>query len=64
MYFGGISINVRHWILPQPLAQERNFVMMPLAEILPDIFLSGHRRAADLAAALSDEGMRLLEEAV
>ena len=38
-----------------------SFVMKPLAEILPDFVLGGHGRAADLAAALGEEGIRLLE---
>ena len=60
----GISSNDPHLTLPHPRAHERSFVMKPLAEILPDFVLGGHGRAADLAAALGDEGIRLLEEAV
>ena len=62
--FDGISSNDLHLTLPHPRAHERSFVMKPLAEILPDFVLGGHGRAADLAAALGDEGIRLLEEAV
>ena len=62
--FDGISSSDPHLILPHPRAHERSFVMKPLAEILPDFVLGGHGRAADLAAALGDEGIRLLEEAV
>ena len=62
--FDGISSNDPHLTLPHPRAHERSFVMKPLAEILPDFVLGGHERAADLAAALGDEGIRLLEEAV
>ncbi|EGY60749.1 MULTISPECIES: 2-amino-4-hydroxy-6-hydroxymethyldihydropteridine diphosphokinase [Neisseria] len=59
--FDGISSNDPHLTLPHPRAHERSFVMKPLAEILPDFVLGGHGRAADLAAALGDEGIRLLE---
>ena len=59
--FDGISSNDPHLTLPHPRAHERSFVMKPLAEILPDFVLGGHARAADLAAALGDEGIRLLE---
>ena len=59
--FDGISSNDPHLTLPHPRAHERSFVMKPLAEILPDFVLSGHGRAADLAAALGDEGIRLFE---
>ena len=59
--FDGISSDNPHLTLPHPRAHERSFVMKPLAEILPDFVLGGHGRAADLAAALGDEGIRLLE---
>ena len=58
--FDGISSNDPHLTLPHPRAHERSFVMKPLAEILPDFVLGGHGWAADLAAALGDEGIRLL----
>ena len=59
--FDGISSNDPHRTLPHPRAHERSFVMKPLAEILPDFVLGEHGRAADLAAALGEEGIRLLE---
>ena len=59
--FDGIFSSDPHLTLPHPHAHERSFVMKPLAEILPDFVLGGHGRAADLAAALGDEGIRLLE---
>ena len=62
--FDGISSSDPQLTLPHPRAHERSFVMKPLAEILPDFVLGGHGRAADLAAALGEEGIRLLEEAV
>ena len=62
--FDGIFSDDPHLTLPHPRAHERSFVMKPLAEILPDFVLGGHGRAADLAAALGEEGIRLLEEAV
>lgn len=59
--FDGISSDDPHLTLPHPRAHERSFVMKPLAEILPDFVLGEHGRAADLAAALGEEGIRLLE---
>ena len=59
--FDGIFSSDPHLTLPHPHAHERSFVMKPLAEILPDFVLGGHGRAADLAAALGDEGIRLFE---
>lgn len=59
--FDGISSDDPHLTLPHPRAHERSFVMKPLAEILPDFVLGGHGQAADLAAALGDEGISLFE---
>lgn len=50
-----------HLTLPHPRAHERSFVMVPLAEILPDFELGQHGKAADLAAALGGDGIGLLE---
>jgi len=38
--------------LPHPRMQERAFVMIPLAEVAPELSLAGFGLAADLAAAL------------
>jgi len=46
--------------LPHPGIVERNFVLYPLAEIAPDLDLPGLGRVADLAAAVSAEGLTLL----
>lgn len=59
--YNGESSGDPHLTLPHPRAHERSFVMLPLAEILPDFVLGGHGRAADLAAALRNGGIRLLE---
>lgn len=60
--FDGIRSDNPHLTLPHPRAHERSFVMLPLAEILPDFELGEHCRAADLAQALGGQGIRLLEE--
>jgi 2-amino-4-hydroxy-6-hydroxymethyldihydropteridine diphosphokinase len=46
--------------LPHPGIVERNFVLYPLAEIAPDLVLPGLGRVADLAAAVTAEGITLL----
>jgi len=46
--------------LPHPGIVERNFVLYPLAEIAPDLDLPGLGRVADLAAAVTAEGLTLL----
>ncbi len=43
--------------LPHPGIVERNFVLYPLAEIAPDLDLPGLGRVADLAAAVTAEGL-------
>lgn len=50
-----------HLTLPHPRAHERGFVMVPLAEILPDFELGKHGKAANLAAALGGEGIAILK---
>ena len=46
--------------LPHPGIVERNFVLYPLAEFAPDLELPGLGRVADLAAAVTAEGITLL----
>src|SRR6516164_4226578 len=46
--------------LPHPGIVERNFVLYPLADIAPDLDVPGLGRVADLAAAVTPEGITLL----
>ena len=46
--------------LPHPGIVERNFVLYPLSEIAPDLTLPGLGRVADLAAAVTAEGITRL----
>ena len=43
--------------LPHPGIRERNFVLLPLADIAPDLELPGLGRVAHLAAGASREGL-------
>ena len=49
-----------HLTLPHPGIVERKFVLYPLAEIAPDLELPGLGRVADLAAAVTAEGITRL----
>ena len=60
--YNGESSTDPHLTLPHPRAHERSFVMLPLAEILPDFVLGEHGKAADLAVNLGSEGIALLAE--
>ncbi len=46
--------------LPHPGIVERNFVLYPLAELAPDLDLPGLGRVAELAAAVTAEGLTVL----
>jgi 2-amino-4-hydroxy-6-hydroxymethyldihydropteridine diphosphokinase len=46
--------------LPHPGIVERNFVLYPLLDIAPELELPGLGRVADLAAAITSEGLTLL----
>jgi 2-amino-4-hydroxy-6-hydroxymethyldihydropteridine diphosphokinase len=44
--------------IPHPRMMERAFVMIPLAEIAPDLRLPGGKRASELADTLAGQGVR------
>lgn len=49
--------------LPHPRMHERAFVMLPLAEIAPDVEIPGRGRVASIAAALCTDGIHALSTA-
>lgn len=57
LLYGDQVIDTPELVVPHLRMRERNFVLAPLAEIAPDALIDGVR-AADLAAALGDEGLR------
>lgn len=54
--FGNVSSDDPDLTLPHPRAHERAFVLVPWADIEPDVLLPGHGRVGDLADAKAAEG--------
>ncbi len=53
LYFGDVVLETATLTLPHPQMEERRFVLEPLAEIRPQLFLPGREKSvADLLAAL------------
>lgn len=50
-------------VLPHPGAHERDFVLVPLAEIAPDLIIPGRGAVRDLLAGCIGHGVRLLTPA-
>lgn len=57
--FQGITLQQEHLTLPHPAYPERDFVLVPLAELEPDFVPTGHTQTvSQLAAALPARGLR------
>ncbi|WP_443613000.1 2-amino-4-hydroxy-6-hydroxymethyldihydropteridine diphosphokinase [Actinomadura madurae] len=54
--FGDVASDDPDLTLPHPRAHERAFVLVPWADIEPDVLLPGHGRVGDLAQAKKSEG--------
>lgn len=52
---GPVTVNVGDLVLPHPRAHERAFVLLPLADVAPEIELPPHGTVTDLIAALTPE---------
>lgn len=51
LLYDDISMDTVELTLPHPRMRERGFVLLPLAEIAPDLLIVNHGRVADLAKA-------------
>lgn len=58
LYYGDMTLSAPRLELPHPRMTSRGFVMLPLAEIVPDLVLPGESHTvSELAAACSREGL-------
>lgn len=55
LLFGGEEINTPDLVVPHPRMGERAFVMVPLAELAPELTVPGRGKAVELAQALAGE---------
>jgi len=53
LLYGDLIINTPHLQIPHPRLEERAFVVVPLADLYPDMLLPGGRAASDMAVQLS-----------
>lgn len=60
LLYGDLRLDHPALSLPHPRMHERAFVMLPLAEIAPELELPPHGRAIDIAEGLSAEGIERL----
>jgi 2-amino-4-hydroxy-6-hydroxymethyldihydropteridine diphosphokinase len=55
--FGGEAIESKALVLPHPRLHERAFVLYPLADIAPELWIAGRGRVLALLSALPGEGV-------
>ena len=57
LLYDDVAISSAELTLPHPRMHERGFVMIPLAEIAPNISISQHGHADELAAKCDNQGV-------
>ena len=60
LLYNGSIMDTPELTLPHPRMHTRGFVMLPLAEIAPDLVIPQHGMAAVLAALCADQGVEKL----
>ena len=60
LVYGAQSLATPELTLPHPRAHERAFVLAPLAELAPDLVITGRGRVSDLLAAVADQRIERL----
>jgi 2-amino-4-hydroxy-6-hydroxymethyldihydropteridine diphosphokinase len=62
--YGGRTVHEPGLTIPHPRLHERAFVLLPLAEIAPELEIAGRGRSADLARSVGAAGVERLVAAV
>lgn len=62
LLYDQVSINSPELTVPHPRMHERGFVLLPLAEIAPELALAAHGKVSTLAEQCADQGVEKLEE--
>lgn len=57
LLYDDVHMQTPELTLPHPRMQDRGFVMLPLAEIAPDLRIGTYGAARDLAVACQDQGV-------
>jgi 2-amino-4-hydroxy-6-hydroxymethyldihydropteridine diphosphokinase len=61
LLYADLEINTKKLTLPHPRMHERAFVLLPLAEIAPDLTLENHGNVVKLALKFKNQGVTRLE---
>ena len=61
LVYNDAIVNEENLVIPHPRMMERAFVLVPLAEIAPDLILPGGVKASDAAVAISTDGIIRME---
>ncbi|MGY1490395.1 2-amino-4-hydroxy-6-hydroxymethyldihydropteridine diphosphokinase [Methylobacillus pratensis] len=62
LLYDQVTMNSAELTLPHPRMHQRGFVLLPLAEIAPELHIAGQGKVADLAAQFADQGVALWQE--
>lgn len=62
LHMEGVQLDDERLTLPHPRIAERAFVLLPLADLAPDLLLPGQGRVAELLAAADTQGCECLAE--
>lgn len=54
LLYGNETLNTQRLVIPHPFMTERDFVLLPLAEISPDLTLPNHSKIKDLISELPE----------